>query len=123
MTLWITKNHLLSLLIILILFVCYTSLWHHVFATSPSFSYKEIRNEFFNWIDVHKHVRSYYGDPSPELIGVNYFSDGKTLNATLWLAAPLNINISHDKGQINYGVFIDAHNKTRVGQERYRLAT
>lgn len=72
---------------------------------------------------MHKHVRSYYGDPSTELIGVDYFSNGKTLNATLWLAAPFNSNISHDRGQTNYGIFIDAdaNNKTGVGGIDYQV--
>jgi len=45
------------------------------------------------------------------------------LNATLWLAAPFNSNISHDRGQINYGIFIDAdaNNKTGVGGIDYQV--
>jgi hypothetical protein len=105
MTLRITRNIIqLSLLVILILFVSHMSSSHHAFATSPSFSYKEIRNEPYSWIDVHKHGgRRDDGYAYTELLGVNYFSNGKTLNATLWLGAPpFNSNISHDRGQINY---------------------
>jgi hypothetical protein len=69
---------------------------------------------------LHKHVpplRSNNGDPSTGIQGVTYFSDGKILYATLWLFQPFNSTLSKDRGQINYGMFIDAdaNNKTGVG--------
>jgi hypothetical protein len=102
----------------------YNPLIREAFATSPSFGYQEIRNEPFDWIDMmHKHVRSISGDPSTDILGVNYFSDGKTLNATLWLFAPFNSNVTKDRGQINYGMYVDADakDKTGVGGINYQV--
>jgi hypothetical protein len=116
MTLRITRNIIqLSLLVILILFVSHMSPSHHAFATSPSFSYKEIRNEPYSWIDVHKHRLRDDGDHYTELLNVNYFSDGKTLNATLWLAASFNSNISYFRMTAQYSPsYADAHRSGEV---------
>ena len=44
---------------------------------------------------------------------MNYFSDGKYLNATLWLRGVLNA--SDNEEQISYGTFIDGDSRTETG--------
>jgi hypothetical protein len=64
---------------------------HNVFAESPSFSIQEL-NSIHNGIlvDGTTHAQrkpDYKGllDSSSDIQRVTYFSDGKTLNATMWL--------------------------------------
>jgi hypothetical protein len=102
-----------------------------VVAASPSFGYEEIRDDAFNWIDMnHKQVRSVsemppiFGHPYTDILTVNYFSDGRTLNAILWLKYLFNkIVISNDGTRINYGMFIDAdaNRETGVGGIDYQV--
>jgi hypothetical protein len=112
---------LLILLIVWLLLIRILSF--DAFATAPSFGYQQIVNDPYNWIDIHKHVRSINGDPSTGIQGVTYLSNGKLLNATLWLLVPFNGDLSKDRGQINYGMFIDAdaNNKTGVGGIDYQI--
>lgn len=65
---------------------------HHVFAESPPFSLQEINSGIHNGIRVdgitHAQTKPDYKGPldsSSDIQRVTYFSDGKTLNATMWL--------------------------------------
>ena len=93
------------------------------FATSPYFGYQQLVNDPYNWIDIHKHAPSPNGDPATGIQGVTYSSNGKILNATLWLLVPFDSSLSKDRGQINYGMFIDAdaNKKTGVGGIDYQI--
>jgi hypothetical protein len=65
---------------------------HNVFAESPSFSIQEINSGIHNGIQIdgltHAQTKPDYKgllDSSSDIQRVTYFSDGKTLNATMWL--------------------------------------
>jgi hypothetical protein len=48
------------------------------------------------------------GDRSTDIESVDYSSDGKSLNATLWLYFPFKSNQSNLNEEVDYGMFIDA---------------
>jgi hypothetical protein len=88
-----------------------------VFAESPSFSRQEINTGSHNGIQVNAitHTQTKVGplDNSSSIQRVTHFSDGKTLNTTLWLGGDINTNPSRDGASIvAYGILIDSDNKT-----------
>src|SRR5262249_12714984 len=54
------------------------------FAVSPAFSQQVMTDNHNDWIDWSK-KHPFEKDSSTDITRVTYFSDGKTLNATLWL--------------------------------------
>ena len=47
------------------------------------------------------------GEPATDIVGVRYFSDGQTLNSTIWLMAPfIRQPIQYDA--LNCGVMVDS---------------
>ena len=56
-------------------------------AESPSFEIQEQTNENHHWVQTYgnsdEHLKSSYTD----ILAVDYFSDGKILNSTIWLAS------------------------------------
>ena len=84
------------------------------FASSPSFVRQEIRDDVTDW--------KYFNDSSleaqnktamPNLEAVSYSSDGKFLNATLWVHPSFNQKPS-DAGQ-HYLIYIDVDANNRTG--------
>jgi hypothetical protein len=81
-------------------------------ASSPAFELQEITNENPHWVQTYgtsdAHLKTNYTD----IKAVNYRSDGKTLNTTIWLASgftsssPLYNNDPFRK--VSYGMLIDA---------------
>lgn len=84
-----------------------------VYGLSPSFSNQEISNRLLNWIDINKQTTTSIGNPSTDISRVTYLSDGRILNATLWLSAP--IRISNDTSIMSYGMLIDADSNQKTG--------
>ena len=95
---------------------------HNVFAESPSFSIQEINSGIGNGIQVdgltHAQTKPDYKgllDSSSDIQRVTYFSDGKTLNATMWLGGGVKQNPSL-YGASTAGVLIDADNNPSTGK-------
>lgn len=112
-------------------------------AESPSFGLQELINENHHWVQTYgnsnEHLKSSYTD----ILAVNYFSDGKFLNSTFWLASgfansssfalnstndnqsirkfgyrTLALNSTNDNQsskKISYGILIDADSNTKTG--------
>ena len=88
-------------------------------ASSPAFELQEITNENPHWVQTYgtsdAHLKSNYTD----IKAVNYLSDGKTLNSTIWLASgftsssPVYNNDPFRK--ITYGMLIDADSNPKTG--------
>jgi len=99
-------------------------LYWEVFAQSPSFSRQELNSGFHNRIQVNanNHTQTkvdYQGplDNSSNIQRVTYFSDGKTLNATLWLGGGIRQNPSgYGASTIVYGMLIDSDNNPATGK-------
>ena len=86
---------LLFLLLLLTLSPFYT-FYKEAIALSPPFGLQELINENRHWIQTYgnsdPHLRSNYTD----MLAVNYISDGKILNATIWLASGFDaISVTH----------------------------
>jgi hypothetical protein len=75
---------------------------------SPSFSNEEIIDPTTDWIDPDTRNYTKGGDRSTDIVSVDYFSDGKTLNATLWLYFPFKMQPRLSDENVNYGMYIDA---------------
>jgi hypothetical protein len=96
----------------------------NVFAESPSFSSQEINTGIDNGIRVdgikHTQTKADYKDSfdsSSDIQRVTYFSDGKTLNATVWLGGAVKQNPSlYGASTAVYGVLIDADNNPLTGK-------
>jgi hypothetical protein len=99
----VTSKYILSLFILFtIIILLYDPLFQEVFALSPSFARQGIEDAASDWSLATKNIASslslnktetiaecrrgleYF--LSPDIVGVNYFSDGETLNATIWLS-------------------------------------
>ncbi|HXS59205.1 MAG TPA: hypothetical protein VN703_00135, partial [Candidatus Sulfopaludibacter sp.] len=103
-------NILIVLLTILTLILFCSAL-----TESLSIQYQEFVDKDYDWIDMHKN-RTYTisGSPYIDILAVNYFSDGKILNSTLWLASPFPNNIDKNM-DVNYGMFIDVDSNGNTG--------
>jgi hypothetical protein len=102
---------LLSLLLLLLLFSYPLS--HKAFAASPAFdevlvSDQELKNLKSNWVQTYgndsTHLKSGYSNIS----AVDYLSDGKTLDATYWLASNSENASTYNQPfkKIRYGILI-----------------
>ena len=114
---------LLIMIITGILTICATA-----YAISPSFGHQEIRDELFDLIDMKQCFdtsndvimtdfcrNAQEGNQSIDIVAVDYFSDGKILNSTVWFVSKVkNISLSYQDTP-SYGAFIDADSKLETG--------
>ena len=84
------------------------------FAISPFFPQEEITNYQHDWVNMTNKEASPNGDPSTDILAVDYFSDGHFLNATLWLYSPFKDNPTI-YNQVNYGLLIDGDFNNNTG--------
>jgi hypothetical protein len=92
-----------------------------VFSDSPYFTEQEITDNVTDWIDMSTNNITSIGERYTDIISVDYFSNGKTLNATLWLLFPFKeVPPMHE---VDYGMFIDAdfNSKTGYGGIDYKV--
>jgi hypothetical protein len=97
---------------------------HNVFAESPSFSIQEINTSIHNGIRIdgitHAQTKPDYSGSlasSSDIQRVTYFSDGKILNATMWLGGGVKQNPSlYGASVAVYGELIDADNNPSTGK-------
>lgn len=99
---------------------------NNVLGSSPSFGHQEIRDERHDVIDMclsnseasmmcKNSETTQQRNQSNDVISVDYFSDGKTLNSTLWLQSKIeNVSLSY-LDIPSFGVFIDADSNTETG--------
>lgn len=102
------------------------------FAASPSFSLQGIYNsdngwdlenvrDFTNAKNITECTTTQHHFPSPQIAAVNYISDGKTLNSTLWLSSPFKepiISSSSIFQQVErrYALLIHVNSAFDIGQ-------
>ena len=88
-------------------------------ALSPSFELQETTNKDHNWVQTYgnsdAHLKSNYTD----ILAVDYFSNGRTLNSTMWLASGFKNSSAPTYNQpfrkITYGMLIDADSNAKTG--------
>jgi hypothetical protein len=93
-------------------------LYKEAVASSPAFELQEITNENPQWVQTYgnsdAHLKSNYTD----IQAVNYISDGKTLNTTIWLTSGFKSSspVYNDPfRKITYGMLIDGDSNTKTG--------
>ncbi len=82
---------------------------------STSFANQEITDPGLDWIIMKNNTHTPYGDYSTDIESVDYYSNGKMLNATLWLYFPFQTNQSHVNEEVNYGMYIDSDFNKNTG--------
>jgi hypothetical protein len=96
-----------------------TDIPKNVFALSPYFGKQEIRDPNLDWVNMKNKqpVTSTKGLPYfTDILSVDYYSDGKTLNATLWTFLPFQGNpLKYNK--VHYGMLIDSDFDKNTGFE------
>ena len=95
--------------------------FHKALGVSPSFELQELVNENHNWVQTYGNTESHLRSNYTDIKAVDYISDGKTLNATFWLAAGLRNSsvaiqsFNQPDRKISYGMLIDADSNTKTG--------
>jgi hypothetical protein len=100
--------------LITILFFC-SSFLFIVFAESPSFIRQEIRDDLNDFKTINQYNSGYIDADSncerkpivdsADIKSISYISNGKFLNATIWLNSTINSEILWEK--LVYGMYID----------------
>ncbi len=87
---------------------------------SPQFSNQEISDPTKDWINMSSKQNDKKGEYSTDIEYVDYFSDGNSFNATLWLYFPFK-EYPLKYNSINYGMLIDSDfdNNTGFGGQDY----
>ena len=90
---------------------------------SPSFPTQESIDPKLDWINMKTREFTNDGDRSTDIESIDYYSDGKTLNATLWLYFPFKPTPSPSYENVNYGMFInsDFNDDTGFGGIDYKV--
>jgi hypothetical protein len=94
--------------------------------SSPSFSLQEITDEPYDWLDFWRGKPNNTGQRYLDIQYVNYYSNGRFLNATIWVDKPQQPDLSSSSSSssilpkdrtVDYGMYIDADfdNRTGVG--------
>jgi hypothetical protein len=114
------SNSLIIVISISSIFILlFLSSFHKTMAISPSFDLQELINKNHHWAQIYgnsdAHLKSNYTD----ILAVNYISNGKSLNATFWLASGFKISSLSTYNQpgrkIVYGMLIDVDSNTKTG--------
>jgi hypothetical protein len=103
----------IDIIFMLLLLLIPNSFFHKAFAASPTFdqvliSDKEISNQKSDWVQTYGNDSTHLKSDYANILAVDYVSDGKTLDATFWLASnSKNASIySQPLGHIRYGMLI-----------------
>jgi hypothetical protein len=96
-----------------LLVILYLSSIHELIAISPSFPRLEIIDPASDLCLFVSDICGYNGTGSSDIRAINYISDGKFLNATLWLAS-FNNNTTPGIEKA-YGILINADSDNKTG--------
>jgi hypothetical protein len=107
---------ILAILIVTIVITLHKPLFQNALAATPPFSRQEVLGHSANWFDMYNNrpVRDGASYSYIDIKSVNYFSDGRTLNATIWLADFQPIP-PPDHDNVNYGMYFDADFNKETG--------
>src|ERR1700739_4220259 len=114
------SNSLIIIISISSIFILlFLNSFHKTMAISPSFALQELINKNHHWDQTYgnsdAHLKSNYTD----ILAVNYISNGKSLNATFWLASGFknsSLSTYNQPGRkIAYGMLIDVDSNTKTG--------
>jgi hypothetical protein len=111
----VSKNihTLLPWLILIIALVFYQNLLKEALCFSPSFTRQQIMNNYRNVINASS--EKIVKDDKIAMASVNYLSDGKYFNASMWLLNRLYKKLLPTN--VTYGMLIDADNNNNTGMQ------
>jgi hypothetical protein len=99
---------IMFLLLSLLLLFSFSSPFHRTFAASPSFDLQALSDQRTDWVQTYGNDNTHLKSDYANLLEEDYISDGKTLNATLWLANLENVSpYNQPFKRISYGMLID----------------
>ena len=111
----------IAIVLLLSSFFSLDPFYEEAVASSSAFELQEITNENRQWVQINgnndDNLKSNYTD----ILAVNYISDGKYLNVTMWLASGFENNstsppeYNQPLRKISYGMLIDADSNTKTG--------
>jgi hypothetical protein len=84
----------------------------NIFA-SPQFPDQEIIDDTSDWIELNSRKSTSAGDRYTDIVSIDYFSDGKFFNSTIWLLFPFKE--SPNRENVDYGMYIDSDFDTKTG--------
>jgi hypothetical protein len=105
---------IMLLLLLLLLFIS-SSPFHNTFAASPAFDLQGLIDQRSDWVQTYGNDSTHLKSDYANLLETDYFSNGKTLNATFWLASSNLENASaynQPFKKISYGMLIDIASTT-----------
>jgi hypothetical protein len=104
---------MIILLILLLIFIS-SSAFHKTFAASPAFDLQALTDQRNDWVQTYGNDSTHLKSDYANLVATGYLSDGKTLNATLWLASNLVNASAYNQPfkKISYGMLIDIASTT-----------
>src|SRR5215217_7742653 len=82
-------------------------------SSSPAFQRQELTLDSGSWFDVFSEKTTRNGTNYIDIQSVSYFSNGRHLNATLWL--PDFKTSPNDYELVDYGMYLDADSDNRTG--------
>jgi len=102
-----SKNYIPIVLCYFVLFLISSNLFSISYAIEAPVTRQSIRDAPFDWINIDKQTAATEGDPSTDIVEVTYFTNGKTLNSTIWVLFPFR-ELPVGYSIFNYGMLIDS---------------
>ena len=102
-----SKIYIPIVLCYFVLFLISSNLFSISYAIEAPVTRQSIRDAPFDWINIDRQTAATEGDPATDIIEVTYFTNGKTLNSTIWLLFPFR-ELPVGYSIFNYGMLIDS---------------
>ena len=102
-----SKIYIPIVLCYFVLFLISSNLFSISYAIEAPVTRQSIRDAPFDWINIDRQTAATEGDPATDIVEVTYFTNGKTLNSTIWLLFPFN-ELPVGYSIFNYGMLIDS---------------
>ena len=102
-----SKIYIPIVLCYFVLFLISSNLFSISYAIEAPVTRQSIRDAPFDWINIDRQTAASEGDPATDIVEVTYFTNGRTLNSTIWLLFPFN-ELPVGYSIFNYGMLIDS---------------
>ena len=102
-----SKIYIPIVLCYFVLFLISSNLFSISYAIEAPVTRQSIRDAPFDWINIDRQTAATEGDPATDIVEVTYFTNGRTLNSTIWLLFPFR-ELPVGYSIFNYGMLIDS---------------
>jgi hypothetical protein len=102
-----SKIYIPIILCYFVLFLISSNLFSISYAIETPVTRQSIRDAPFDWVNIDNQTAATEGDPATDISEVTYFTNGKTLNSTIWLLFPFK-ELPVGYSIFNYGMLIDS---------------